>query len=314
VDAPGATPRFKGFPGVWFPSSPLKALQAKVPTAHVTFASGKDIAEAVAQAKSAEVAIVFAWQWASEGRDSPDLALPDGQDKLIAAVAAANPRTIVVLQTGGPVTMPWLQQTGAVLESWYSGSKGADAIANLLFGDVNPSGKLPLTFPVSEADLPHALVPMPVAEKPGVLIRTFDCPEGVKVGYKWYESEHKPVLFPFGFGLSYTSFRYSDLAVAADGTSARLTVKNTGARKGAEIAELYAQLPDSAGEPKRLVAWQKVELEAGESRTLDLPIDPLYLSIWDERSNKFVRPSGAYRMMGGGSSVDLPLTAKVNLE
>ncbi len=314
VDATGPTPHFKGYPGVWFPSSPLKAMQAKAPSAHVTFASGKDVAEAAAQAKSADVAVVFAWQWESEGRDSPDLSLPDGQDKLIAAVAAANPRTIVVLETGGPVTMPWLGQTGAVLESWYSGSKGADAIANLLFGDVNPSGKLPLTFPASEADLPHALVAMPEKETPGELIRTFDCPEGVKVGYKWYESEGKPVLFPFGFGLSYTSFQYSGLTVAPDGGSARMTVKNVGPVKGAEVAELYAQLPDSAGEPKRLLGWRKVELNPGESRTIDIPVDGLYLSIWDEALNKFVRPSGSYVMMGGGSSVDLPLKAKVTLD
>jgi beta-glucosidase len=210
--------------------------------------------------------------------------------------------------------MPWLRQSGAVLENWYSGSKGADAIANLLFGDVNPSGKLPITFPASEADLPHALVPMPEKEKPGELIRTFDCPEGVKVGYKWYESEHKPVLFPFGFGLSYTSFEYSGLTVVPDGSSARLTVKNAGARKGAEVAELYAQLPDSAGEPRRLVGWQKVELNPGESRTLDIAIDPLYLSIWDESANRFVRLTGTYLMLGGGSSEDLPLKAKVTLD
>ena len=316
VDAPGDTSGGRWHREVWFPTSPLGALKAKAPGAKFSFASGENIAEAVAQAKSAEVAVVFAWQWESEGMDLPNLSLPEKQDKLIAAVTAANPHTIVVLETGTAITMPWLGQTGAVLEAWYAGSKGADAVANLLFGDVNPSGKLPMTFPRSEADLPHPTVIQPPAgSKNGVLSFKVNYDEGLKVGYKWYDAEHKQVLFPFGFGLSYTSFSYSGLTVSPDGSSVSFTVANTGQRVGSEVAEVYASLPDSAGEPpKRLIGWEKVELAAGERKTVHLTIDPTYLSIWDESAKKFVRPAGSYRVMVGGSSAELPLTTEISVK
>ena len=191
---------------MWFPTSPLKAVKAKATSADVKFDSGADPAKAAALAKSSEIAIVFAHQWESEGMDLPNLSLPDNQDALIAAVAAANPKTIVVLETGTAVTMPWVDKVSGILEAWYAGSKGADAVANVLFGDVNPNAKLPMTFPLSVNDLPHTTVTQPptrdrgpengwVLEKP-----TFDVhyDEGLKVGYKWYDAEKKPVLFPFG--------------------------------------------------------------------------------------------------------------------
>jgi beta-glucosidase len=316
VDAPGDVTGGHWHREVWFPTSPLEALKAKAPGAKFSFASSGNIAQAVAQAKAAEVAVIFAWQWESEGMDLPNLSLPGDQDKLIAAVATANPHTVVVLETGTAVTMPWLDQTGAVLESWYAGSKGADAVANLLFGDVNPSGKLPMTFPRSEADLPHpTIVQPPAGSKNGVLSFKIEYEEGLKVGYKWYDAEHKQVLFPFGFGLSYTSFSYSGLTVSPDGSSLSFTVANTGQRTGAEVAEVYASLPESAGEPpKRLIGWQKVKLAAGESKAVHLTIDPTYLSIWDEAAKKFVRPSGSYHVMVGGSSAELPLTAEISVK
>lgn len=316
VDAPGDQAGGEWKRKVWFPTSPLEALRAKAPGAKFSFVSGENIAQAVAQAKAADVAVVFAWQWEAEDFDLPNLSLPNEQDKLIEAVTAANPRTVVVLETGTAVTMPWLEKTGAVLEAWFAGSKGADAVANLLFGDVNPSGKLPMTFPRSEADLPRPTVAKPPAgSKNGTLSFKVDYSEGVKVGYKWYDAEHKPVLFPFGFGLSYTSYSYSGLTVSPDGSSVSFTVANTGHRAGAEIAEVYASLPESAGEPpKRLIGWQKVELAAGESKFIRLAIDPTYLSIWDEVAKKFVRPSGSYRVMVGGSSAELPLTKEISLQ
>ena len=300
---------------VWFPTSPLEAVRAKAPGARLSFASGANIDEAVAQAKAAEVAVVFAWQWTSEDFDLPSLSLPDNQDALIAAVTAANPRTIVVLETGTAVTMPWLQKTGAVLEAWYAGSKGADAVANILFGDVNPSGKMPMTFPLSEADLPRATVAKPAAgAKNGTLSFRVAYREGLMVGYKWYGAEHRAALFPLGLGLSYTSFRYSGLTVSPDSSSVSLMVANTGKRAGSEIAEVYAALPESAGEPpKRLIAWQKVELAPGESRTLHMSIDAKYLSIWDVAGKKWVRPAGVYRVMAGGSSAELPVSANVTM-
>jgi beta-glucosidase len=314
---------------VWFPTSPLKAIQARAPKATVKYDSGDDPAAAAAVAKGADVAIVFAYQWESEGMDLDSLSLPQNQDALIAQVAAANPRTIVVLETGSPVTMPWVDAPAAILEAWYGGSDGANAVGNVLFGSVNPSGKLPNTFPKSEADLPH-----PTITKPGPESEHFSGPvspetraaglppfevaydEGVKVGYKWYDAEKKPVLFPFGFGLSYTSYKYSGLQVTSDkSVKATFTVTNTGARAGVEIAEVYAALPASAQEPpKRLVAFSRVKLNAGEKKTVTVEIDPKYLSIFDEQKDGWTLVPGDYTILVGGSSQSLPLKAGVSLK
>jgi len=291
----------------------------------VEFDSGADRASAAALARKSDVAIVFAYQWTSEDFDLPSLSLPENQDALIEQVAAANPRTIVVLETGSAVTMPWLGQVRGILEAWYAGSKGADAVANILFGEVNPSAKLPMTFPRSEADLPHPHLVTPPLEarghaavtETGEAKPTFEVhyDEGLKVGYKWYDAENKPVLFPFGYGLSYTTFGYSGLKVNPGGeTTVSFTVKNTGSRVGEEIAEVYAALPASAGEPpKRLVGWSKVYLNAGESKEVTVAVKPLYLSIYDEASNSWKLPPGSYTFMVGGSSQNLPLAQKVDL-
>ncbi|MGB6780999.1 MAG: glycoside hydrolase family 3 C-terminal domain-containing protein, partial [Terracidiphilus sp.] len=253
---------------IWFPTSPLKAIQARAPNAKVTYDPGADPDSAAAAAKGADVAIVFAYQWESEGMDLPSLALPyyklDGKDvdqnAIVAAVAKANPHTVVVLETGSPALMPWVKEPAAILEAWYGGSDGADALGNVLFGTVNPSGKLPNTFPLSDSDLPHLKIVQPPVNR--------DYDEGVKVGYKWYDAEQKPVLFPFGYGLSYTTFGYSGLKVdSGDMVTVTFTLANNGARAGKEIAEVYAALPASAGEPpKRLVGWSKVELRPGERK------------------------------------------------
>lgn len=312
VDAPGQVGGTPWRKHVWFPTSPLKAIQAQAPNAKVSFSSGERIEDAVAKAKAADVAIVFAWQFEAEGNDLENLSLPGNQDKLIEAVAKANPHTVVVLETGTAVTMPWLDSTSAVLEAWYGGSKGADAVARLLFGQVNPSGKLPMTFPRSEDELPRTKIAQPPPPvKNGVLSFKVDYNiEGAAVGYKWYESQKKPVLFPFGFGLSYTTFKYSDLKVGHDGESVTLTVTNTGARAGAEVAEVYVHLPESAGEPwKRLIGYRKVELAAGESKTVTMDVDPIYESIWDVAAKRWTRPSGEYHVMAGPSSAETPLEA-----
>ncbi|HEY4357522.1 MAG TPA: glycoside hydrolase family 3 C-terminal domain-containing protein [Acidobacteriaceae bacterium] len=315
VDPPGETAGERWRAHVWFPTSPLKAVQAKLPGAEVTFSSGENVADAVKAAKTADVAVVFVTQWESEDFDLPTLALEEGQAELIAAVAKANPHTVVVLESGSAVTMPWLNETGAVLEAWFPGSDGANAVANLLFGDVNPSGKLPMTFPASDADVPHPnLLKPPAGSKNGVLSFKVDYDEGLKVGYRWYDSEHKQVLFPFGFGLSYTSFRYSDFKVAKDGSEVTLTVTNTGKVRGAEVAEVYASVPASGEPPKRLIGWQKTQLAPGESKTLKIAVDPMYLSVWDEVTHKWVRPAGQYKVMAGGSSADLPLSATIALK
>jgi beta-glucosidase len=324
VDPPGR-PAPKWLEHVWFPSSPLEAVCAKVPGATVVFDSGSNPAAAAELAKKSDVAIVFAYQWSSEDMDLPNLSLPDNQDALIEQVAAANPRTIVVLETGTAVTMPWLDKVPAVLEAWYAGSKGADAVANILFGDVNPTAKLPMTFPQSEADLPHPqlVIPPPEARgraavmKSGEAKPTFavNYDEGLKVGYKWYDALNKPVLFPFGFGLSYTTYTYSGLQVRpGKEATVSFTVTNTGSRAGQEIAEVYVALPADAGEPpKRLVGWSKVRLNPGESREVTVKVPVEYLSIYGENPDGWKLVPGSYTFMAGPSSQELPLSGKVDL-
>jgi len=339
VDPPGGNAISKPGEGathwqeeIWFPTSPLKAIQARAPGAKVQYNSGDDPTAAATLAKTADVALVFAYQWESEGMDLPSLSLPHNQDALIAAVTAANPHTIVVIESGSPVTMPWVDAPSAILEAWFAGSDGANALANVLFGSVNPSGKLPNTFPRAEADLPHPTITQPPPES-----RHFDgaatpaewakglppfqvaYDEGLKVGYKWYDAENKPVLFPFGFGLSYTTFHYSALTISRDEASGKVkatfTLTNTGARAGAEIAEVYAALPASADEPpKRLVGFSKVTLKPGETQTVEVEIDPKYLSIFDETNDAWTLVPGDYTLMAGGSSDKLPLKAAISLK
>ena len=324
VDAPGR-PSAGWMAQVWFPPSPLEALQAKFPGAKVEFDSGANPASAAELARKSDVAVVFVYQWMSEGMDLENLSLPVKQDDTIAAVAAANPKTIVVLETGTAVTMPWLDKVGTVLEAWYAGSKGAHAVANILAGDVNPSGKLPMTFPKSEADLPHPQLVKPGPGQTGdeAIMRTGEAKptfsvkydEGLKVGYKWYDAEKKAVLFPFGFGLSYTTFTYSGLKVTPGReTQVTFLVKNTGSREGSEIAQVYAALPESAGEPpKRLVGWSKVWLKAGESKEISVSVGEKYLSVYDETSGWKLVP-GSYGFMVGGTSAELPLRETVSLK
>ena len=315
---------------MWFPTSPLKAIRAKLPRANVQYDSGTDPSSAAALAKNAEVAIVFAYQWESEDMDLDSLALPAHQDELIAKVAAANPHTIVVVETGGAVTMPWVRQVNAIVEAWYAGSKGADAVANVLFGEVNPSAKLPITFPLSDADLPHPTIVKPPVESTtqsgdpdnwkkiaaGLPPFQISYDEGLKVGYKWYDAEKKPVLFPFGHGLSYTTYSYSNLKVEPGKTiRASFTLQNTGTRDGAEVAEVYASLPAAAEEPpKRLAGWSKVKLKAGESREVVVEIDRQYLSVYDPGAHGWKLVPGEYSFQVGGSSQDLPLKQSITLK
>ncbi|MEK7407673.1 MAG: glycoside hydrolase family 3 C-terminal domain-containing protein [Acidobacteriota bacterium] len=312
---------------VWHPSAPLKAIRAKAPKAKVEYDAGTDIAAAAKLAAASEVAIVFVNQHTSEGRDVSNLSLPDNQDELVGRVAAANPRTIVVLETGGPVTMPWIDGVSAVLEAWYPGIRGGEAIANILFGDVNPSGKLPVTFPKSEADLPHVTIPGPPPSAGGgtggatQAKRTPPPPfdinytEGLKVGYKWFDAEAKEPLFSFGFGLSYTTYSYSGLKTTP-GKELRVSFRltNTGKRAGAEVAQVYVSLPPGAGEPpKRLVAWDKVQLAPGEAKSVALTIDPQYLSIFNVEKDDWELAPGEYKVYVGGSSRSAALTGTVQI-
>ncbi len=334
VDPPGgnAVPLAPGVSqwgaAVYFPSSPLKELQKKAPHAKFTYDAGTDPAAAAKLAADSQIAIVFVEQHMSEGRDAPTLMLPGKQNELVEAVAAANSRTIVVLETGGPVALPWADKVAAVFAAWYPGIRGAQALASLMFGEVNPSAKLPVSFARADADLPHATVPgsnlrpVDMPPEPGSTHRRRELPafdvnyagEGPRVGYKWFESTGKKAQFPFGFGLSYTTYSYSALKVDAAAKTASFTVKNTGSRPGVEIAQLYAALPAAAGENfKRLVAFERVPLKPGEARTVTLTIDPLYLSIFDEAANDWQLLSGDYRLSAGPSSDATPLTATLHV-
>jgi beta-glucosidase len=290
---------------IWWPDSPLKAIAARAPQTNVSFNSGTDIAAAVAAAKSADVAIVFASQPASEGRDQNNLSLPDNQDALIQAVTAANPRTIVVLETGGPVTMPWVAQAAGVVEMWFPGSRGAEALAALLFDDVNFTAKLPITFPASEDQLPVRTI-----AGGG---RSFDVnyPQKDLVGYKWYDAKNLAPLFPFGFGLSYTNFSYSGLT--ADKDQASFTLRNAGTRDGAEIAQVYAARPGDPAGVRRLVGFTKVVLKAGESKSVNVPLDPLYLSSFDVTVHRWIELPGSYTLAVGGASRGDFLTGSFSL-
>jgi beta-glucosidase len=313
---------------VYFPTSPLRQLRAMLPNTRIEFASGEDLSAAAALARQSDIVIVFAQQWQMEGMDLPSLALPDNQDALVEAVAAANPRTIVVLETGTAALMPWAGKVQGIVEAWYSGARGATALARVLTGAVNPSGKLAATFPLRDADLPHPVIaPLP-AEESGAgsaavsaggnahSSYSVNYDEGLKVGYKWYDAEEKPVLFPFGFGLSYTTFAYSGLHVTGGAKpQVRFTVKNTGSRSGSEVAELYAMLPATTKEPpKRLVGYEKLLLAPGESREVTIDVDPLFLTIYDEQENHLRVAPGRYTFAVGGSSQSLPLKQGVDLQ
>lgn len=306
----------------WHDSSPLKAIQALAPGAEVTYVSGDDPAAAAAAARRADVAIVFATQWRTEAEDIPTLALLDKQDALIDAVAAANPHSVVVLETGGPALMPWLGRVPAVIEAWYPGQRGGEALARLLFGDADFAGRLPMTFPASEAQLPRphpvtpatgagpdsasnagsgdssALKPFPVAYQ-----------EGADVGYRWYAAKGEKPLFPFGYGLTYTRFSYSEAHFTGGATpSATVTVRNDGDRAGIALPQLYAA---TGGATPRLVGWSRVALAPHASRTVTVSLDPRAIATW--KQGAWMLPAGAYRLTLGTDAVTPIAEATVTL-
>jgi beta-glucosidase len=331
VDAPGGNAISPASPTKWgeavyFPSSPLRYIREHARGAVVHFDAGTNASSAASLAKSADVAIVFADQYMSEGGDSPTLSLPGKQNELISAVAAANPHTIVVLITGNPVTMPWIDHAAGVMEAWYPGIAGGQAIANLIFGSVVPSGKLPITFARSENDLPHqrifgithdsadgdSLGWAADDEKRQSFVADYN--EGVRFGYKWFDSEGKQPLFPFGYGLSYTKFKYSGLHVDPTAKTVTFTIENTGTLSGTEIAEIYVGLPKASREHfRRLAAWRRVEVNTGQQQVVTVPLEPLAIATFDEKKDAWAWASGKYTVFVGGSSRDLPLRTEVVL-
>lgn len=308
---PGIDPINWPGPVMYHPYAPLKALRDAAPKASVQFAEGNDVAAAAALAAKSQVAVVFVQKWQAESVDAADLSLPGNQDALVAAVAKANPRTIVVLENSGPVAMPWLDQVGAVLETWYPGGDGGKAIANLLSGKVNPSGRLPVSWPADLSQLPRKDLPGATGGTPPDSVDY--AIEGANVGYRWYQSRGIKPLFPFGFGLSYTQFQHGPLKVDASDNPLKATVEvtNTGSRAGADVAQVYVRVPGAKS--ARLAGYAKVFLKPGEHRTLTIPLEPRLLADFDVSKHGWVIRGGQYTVAEGRSSEDLGSPVNVQL-
>lgn len=316
----GDVPAWEDGP-LYDPSSPLKAIRALAPHARVGFADGRYLSVAAALAKQADVAIVFATQWNCEDRDVPDLTLPDAQDAMIEAVAAANPHTIVVLETGNPVTMPWVDRVSAVLEAWYPGQKGGDAIADVLFGTIDPSGRLPITFPAEEAQLVHPALPgldeflALLASGSGEKFAPFSVtyPEGSDAGYRRYVKRALKPLFAFGYGLSYTRFRHSDFHIEGGKTlTMHFDVTNAGERAGTDTPQIY--LTQKAGAPEmRLIGFSSVTLAPGQTQHVSLAADPRLLADFDAGADVWQIRGGQYEASLGSASDHLEISASAGV-
>jgi beta-glucosidase len=326
-----------------------RAAQAKI---SVAYNEGTNLQSAQAAARGANLAIVVAADTEAEGVDKPCMSLiaqcsggqatpanPEDsqlnfgdQDQLISGVAAANPNTVVVLETGAPVLTPWRESINALLEAWYPGQDGGTAIAHVLFGDADPGGRLPVTFPKGEADLPTA--PGGSAQYPGTVTPEYECElhdwvpcpyyqefykEGVLMGYRWYDNQRIEPAFPFGFGLSYTSFRFSELAVKPGSglepsATVSMTVKNAGARTGWAVPELYLGLPSLPAAPQppnQLKGFAKVQLAPGQSQRVTMPLDARSFSYWSDADNGWRVAPGCVKIRVGSSSRQLPLAGEV---
>ena len=300
--------------------NPVKGIQDRAGSkVTVTFADGSDLSQAVALAKSADVAIVMVGDYETEGRDHP-ITLQSNQDQLVEAVAAANPHTVVVLKSGSVELMPWVDKVPAILEAWYPGEEDGNAVAAVLFGDVDPSGKLPLTFPRRLADLP-ASTPEQYPGVDGVVHYS----EGIFVGYRHYEEKDIKPLFPFGYGLSYTTFAYRDLKVTPNSLSANgtgtvtvdLEITNTGRRSGAEVAELYLGFPSTAAvpePPEQLKGFEKLHLKPGETGRVHLVVPAQSLSYWNTQKHGRAIMPGTYKVMVGSSSSDILLRGQFTVK
>ncbi|MCW2859788.1 MAG: bglX [Actinoallomurus sp.] len=292
--------------------SPIDAITKRAGSAvTVRSSDGSDVAAAAQLAGSSDVAVVIVGDVEKEGTDRSSLSLTGNQDDLVKSVVAANPHTIVVLNSGAPVLMPWVDSVPAILEAWYPGEEDGNALASLLFGDVNPSGKLPVTFPRTKDQTP---VSSP-ERYPGVNgIVTYS--EKLEVGYRWYDAENQDPLFPFGYGLSYTKFEFSHLTASPPSGNGHVTVgvdvRNTGSRTGAEVAQVYVTDPTSAAEPpKQLKGFAKVSLRPGQTKHVTLTLDQRAFSIWDSAAQRWTTVGGRYTVSVGDSSRNLPLSAPV---
>jgi beta-glucosidase len=297
---------------VYDPPSPVSRIAAKLTHGAVMFDDGHDAAAAAARAKSCDVAIVFAQNFSGEMADLPDLSLPGGQDGLVRAVTAANPRSVVVLETAGAVLMPWLSQANAVLEAWYPGSGGADAIADVLFGDAAPGGRLPVTFPASVQDLPNPV--LPGTGVPAGTAFSVRYPEGADVGYRGFAKRHVKPLFPFGFGLSTSDVFYPEFHARGGQTvKATIVIRNTGTRDAVDVPQLY--LIERDGQPiLRLLGWARRMMKPGEVQSVTVTADPRLLADFDPVARRWVIGGGTVRVGLGVNAQDMRMTATVKLD
>lgn len=297
----------------YLPTSPLEALRDRAGAqTKVSFADGRYPKAAALLAKDADVAIVFVNQWTVESFDVSDLSLPEGQDALIEAVASANPNTIVVLQTGGPVLMPWKDKVASIVQAWYPGQRGAQALAAILFGDINPSGRLPVTFPAAEAQLPRPVLPGSDS-RDGAFSIDYEI-EGDAVGYRWYARQDLKPLYPFGYGLSYTRFGYDRLEITnTDRLVVRFEVANLGSRAGADVPQVY--LTDKpSGRTLRLLGWRRVALPAQGRTRVEIEVDPRLLADFSMDGHQWRIAAGRYELKIGASAADLALGGVVRLK
>jgi beta-glucosidase len=288
---------------LYFAPSPLLTLRKALPNASVLYDSGAFPEDAAALAAKSDVAVVFVTRHEMEGYDVPNLKLPQGQDAVVTAVAAANPHTIVVLETGNPIEMPWLPKIAGLLAAWYPGQEGAQAITDILTGKVNPSGRLPLSFPESESQLPRNKLPNFGVEE-GVAVAV-DYSEGADVGYRWYARRNIRPLFPFGFGLSYTTFVYENFKVeGANPLTFSFDVINTGTRAGSDVPQVYLTATP-LGADLRLIGFSRVELPPGARRSIHLTVDRRLLSRYDEDRHVWRLSAGTYEAQLGSSATQL---------
>jgi beta-glucosidase len=268
-------------------------------------------AEAAMMARRSVIAIVFGVRVEGEGFDNADLSLPWGQDAVIEAVAAANPKTVVVLETGNPVAMPWRESVKAIVEAWYPGQAGGQAIAEVIAGKVNPSGRLPISFPANIAQTPRP--ELPGLDSPWGTPTTIRYDEGAEVGYRRFAQQHEQPLYAFGHGLSYTSFAYSDLTVHGGETiTASFTVTNTGNRQGAEVPQFYLTM--AAGDERmRLLGFERIELKPGESRQVTIVADPRLLARFDGKAGQWRITAGPYKVAVGKAADAMVLTGEARL-
>jgi len=302
----------------------LRDLGSSATVTKVTVADDlSNLEEAKAAARVAEVVVLMAGLVATEGTDQPDANMLNGQNRMLDELLGVNPITVVVMKDSNPVLMPWIGKAPAVLEAWNQGAEDGHVVADLLFGVVNPSGKVPTTYPRSEDDTLYAGRPerYPGTDE-GAGYPVIRYSEGLQIGYRWFQAQGIEPLFGFGFGLSYTTFEIADVSVhAPDGASAPVTVTasvtNTGPVAGAEVLQVYLGVPAEGQPPKRLVGFEKVFVEPGASRSVTITVDPAAthhpFGVWDYCTRKFVTKPGAYTVYVGTSADNTPHTASLTV-